>query len=241
MDLNNLEYYNQQKKLVKKLEKIFQSQSKDKLSIVPMEKDYQASKEKFLAILAFLPVNITQEINDNLITPLKNIDPSHYYYPLDSLHITIKTVRTIHYPPLFEEGDEQKVSKMLTQSIPNFNSFTFTLEDVILFPTSVSLMGYCNNELQKFVLSLDQSLKDIGLPDNKKYLSNTIFWANINFCRFTRLPSEEFKYKVRSFRNIKIGKVKIDEVHLIKANAVNYRYSRTIISSHKLKEEKGVF
>ena len=84
-------------------------------------------------------------------------------------------------------------------------------------------------------LALDKGLKNIGVPDNKKYISDTIFWGNITICRFTKDPSKELIKTIKKLRNIKIGKFKVSEVDLITCNSVCYPKSRKVIGKYRLR------
>ncbi|MGH8002418.1 MAG: 2'-5' RNA ligase family protein, partial [Brasilonema sp.] len=141
-----------------------------------------------------------------------------------------------HNPPLFQNEDVVKVHELFTQIIPKFQSFTFHLEGLILFPTSVSLVGYCDETLRKLVQALDLGLKEIGVPDNKKYISDTIFFGNMTLCRLTHEPSSSFQNKVKELESIYIGEMRVTEISLIICNAVCHPKTKKVIGTYKLSE-----
>lgn len=228
-----MQYQSRQKALVKELENSF-AQNKAKSTIVDRQKDYANDEQITLTSVIFLPKIITDKISSEIIEPLKRIEPQHYYYPVGSMHLTIKNVRTIHQPPLFDQSDIAKVNTLFQKIIPQVPVFNFNVEDVLLFPTSIAVMAYSNNALQRLVLALDRGLKKIGVPDNKKYLSDSIFWGNITICRFTDNPSQQFFRAVKALRNIKIGMFKIEKICLLTCNAVCWPESRNIIAEYCL-------
>jgi len=227
-------YILKQKVLVKELENIF-IKGESKSTVVDMQKDYANNKQITLTSVVFLPKNITDSITKNIINPLQRIEPNQYFYPAASMHLTIKNIRTIHEPPIFNESDVNKVNKLFNDIIPKFQPFEFKVEDVLIFPTSISVMAYSDDILQKLVLALDNGLKEIGVSDDKKYLSDSVFWGNITVCRFTEKPSDLFIAEVKKMRNLKIGKFKVENINLITCNAVCRENSKKIIAEYKLK------
>jgi len=192
-------YSSQQKDLVGQLEASFANNTdKSKVAeVLEAQDDYVKDKRIFLTSVIFPPAEITAKITVEIIDKLRVIDPDQYFLPPESMHLTVKNIRTISDPPSFTAEDIVKVNKLFSELIPQYPSFEFQVEDVVLFPTSISVMAYSDDTLQKLVLALDQGLKEIGFPDNKKYFSNSIFWGNITLCRFTKNPSEKFVEEVK--------------------------------------------
>lgn len=232
----NNDYRLQQKKLIKQLEDSF-TKDVHKSTVVEMKSDYANDDQICLTSLVFIPDEISREIIFDVIEKLKTIEPQHYFYPPESMHLTIKNIRTVHKPPLFSETDIDKVNQLFSEIVPQFSIFEFSVEDVLVFPTSLSIMAYSNDTLQKLISTLDKGLQKIGVPDNKKYLSDSVSFGNITICRFTQNPSTQFIEEVKKMRNLKIGKFKVEKVNLITCNAVCYPESRKIIGEYKLKKE----
>jgi hypothetical protein len=151
------------------------------------------------------------------------------------MHTTIKNIRLKHDPPLFTPSDVEKVDKLFQEIIPSFPTFDFVLEDVLALPTSAALMGYSDQTLQKLVLALDEGLKSIGVPDDKKYFSDSIFWSNVTFCRFVERPGERFLAALRQMRNIVIGTSRVEKIHLITCNFTCSSNSKKIIGEYSLR------
>lgn len=227
------DYFLEQKRLVGELEQAFLSKS-GKTTTVEMVEDYANDDQFCLTSVAFVPKEIAHIIAVNIIDPLREIDPKQFYFGPDNLHLTIKNIRTINNPPLFSASDIEKVDGLFHKIIPRSPVFQFQLEDVITFPTSVSLMGYGNTNLQNLVLKLDKGLKEIGLPDDKKYLSETVYWGNITVCRFTHKPSEKFLQKVRELRLLKVGNLNVSEINLVTGNVVLDTKTRKILHKYRL-------
>ncbi len=229
-------YFLKQKESVQELENSF-ANGVGRSTVVEMQKNYADDDQICLTSVVFIPQDISQKIVVSIIEKLKQIDPGHYFYSPESMHLTIKNVRTINKPPLFSEIDINKVNRLLCEMVPQFPVFELSVEDVLLFPTSLSVMAYSNETLQKLVLALDKGLQEIGVPDNKKYFSNSIFWGNITICRFTQPPSPDFIDEVKRMRNVKIGKFKVKKVNLVTSNAVCFPASRNIIGEYELRKD----
>jgi 2'-5' RNA ligase len=229
----NSDYISQQKAIIQQMKNDMQ-QAQNQLSLVDMKTDYENDDAISLTSVIFIPKKIALEIWKQIIEPLKLSEPHHFYYSEDLLHITIKNVRKMHKPPRFTNDDIVKVDRLFEQIIPNFTSFNFHIHGLVLFPTSVSLIGYCNETFRELVQTLDSGLKNIGLPDDKRYISDTVFFGNITFCRFTQKPSLDFENKVKELEDIYIGEIPVPEIKLVTCNAVCHSKSRKIIASYKL-------
>lgn len=230
----NKNYSDQQKKLIKKM--ALSVQTDEFIStVVPMRPDYEDDNRICLTSVVFPTKKINNFIESQIIKPLKNIEPNHHYYPASSLHITIKNIRTIANPPLFSQKDARKVSNLLKIIVPECVSFDFNFEDIVRFPTSLSLIGYSDERLRVLIQKLDNGLKKIGVPDNKKYFSNSIFFGSMTLCRFTQQPSIKFLNKVAELRTVKIAPVEVKTISLITCNAVCDARGRKIIGEYSLR------
>jgi 2'-5' RNA ligase len=229
----NNDYVISQKEVIRQIKDSIQK-GQGRASFVKMRSDYENDDETCLTSVAFISKDIAKAISEKIIQPLKNIEPDHFYYSHELLHLTIKNIRTVYKPPLFNESDVVKVSQLFTEIVPAFKFLTFTFEDLILFPTSVSLIGYCNEALRNLVLALDSGLRKISVPDNKKYFSDTVFFGNITLCRLTHEPSLSFQNKVKDLENIYIGAADVQTIHLITCNSVCSTKTRKIIGTYQL-------
>jgi 2'-5' RNA ligase len=228
------EYTLQQKSTVQQLKNRLE-QGSGNLTVVEMRADYENDIEICLSSVVFAPDDLTQSISKRILEPLKSIEPEHFYYTSDLMHSTIKNVRTINNPPLFDEDDVAKAHQVFEQIIPQFPSFTLNWEDLTLFPTSVALIGYCNQTLQQLIQALDTGLTEIGIPDNKTYFSNTIFWGNLTVCRLRHPPGAAFRQRVKELETIQLGEMPVTHIHLVTCNAVCHPKTRKIIGTYPLR------
>lgn len=227
-------YGDEQRQLVVQMEKAAQTGDFN-ATVIGVVDDFANDARICLTSVAFVPPEIATIITQKIIEPLRAIEPGHYYYPAESMHVTIKNVQVISDPPTYTEADVQKVHAMMQAVVPQANAFSFVLEGVTQFPTSVSVIGYCDERLQSLVWSLDRNLQKIGLPDNKKYFSDSIFFGNISVCRFLHEPGAAFKTKLKELSVLIIGEMLVKEISLITCNSVCYPNSLRVFGTYSLK------
>lgn len=207
-------------------------------SVVPMQSDYRNDPARALTSVVFVPAGLGQEIRRAIIEPLQAIEPEHYYYPPESLHLTIKNVRTVHYPPRFTTVDINRAAELFGRLIPSRCAFSVSLEELVPFSTSLALIGYADEQLKKLNRTLDTGLHEIGLPDDRRYLSDQVFFGNVTVCRYVRPPSSRFLQAVEEMAHVYQRELRIEAVHLITCNAVCAPETRRIIATYNLKAEK---
>ena len=226
-------YQERQRQIVDALR--FGSRKDDpRASTIPVRSDYNHDPARCLTAVTFLPRDIARDIHRILVEPLIQIEPAHHYYSSDSMHITIKNVQAVHNPPSFTEEDVEKVHRLFAELIPRHCSLTFSLEEVVPFRTSVSLIGYTDDRLGDLIRTLDAGLEEIGLPDNKHYVSDTVFFGNVTFCRFTHPPSDAFLETIENLKYAYREKLKVETVHLITCNSACDPASRETLYSYTL-------
>jgi 2'-5' RNA ligase len=231
-------YRNLQKQAIRKL--IEMAQDDSAVSRIPMRPDYESDRAVCLTSVVAIPIPVAQEIERQIIQPLRAIEPVHHYYAPEAMHLTIKNVQVVHDPPSFSEADIERVNRLFAEIIPRRRVFAFSLEQVVAFATSLSLIGYCGHELQELVQALDSGLKRIGIPDNKKYISDSVFFGNITLCRFVRPPSEQFLQAVRERQDAYRAELRVKEIRLISCNAVCARDSLHVWHTYRLRADESL-
>ena len=229
-------YRELQKRIVNKLG--YDADQDPRVSIIPIRSDHKNDRARCLTSVIIPPDGIAQSIYQTIIEPLKAIEPEHYYYSPESLHLTIKNIKVVSDPPRFTEADMQKVDQLFAELIPRHQAFSYALDEVVAFKTSVSLIGYCDERLRELVQALDAGLHAIGLPDDKQLISHSVFFGNMTLSRYVHHPSEHFLAGVRRLSNACHWELKASLIHLIICNAVCAPDSRTIVNSYELQERK---
>jgi 2'-5' RNA ligase len=193
---------------------------REKASVVPIQADYAADGGRCLTSVRFVPTQASAFLQTNIQQVLAQAEPFHYYNPPESMHITIKNIRVAHDPPLFDEADIANVHACFAAVLPGHRRFSFSFEELVVFPNSISLVGYSDESLRGLVQDLDAGLHGIGLADDKRYLSDEVFFGNITLCRFTQSPGAGFVETVaRLNRHWQPLSICVSHVELISCNA----------------------
>ena len=159
-------------------------------------------------------------ITDTIISPLRIIEPSYYYYPANSLHMTIKNVRVVNDPPHFTDTDITNAEKVFSEVIPNHKKFNVYFYRLFLLPNNLALFGTTDPELDEIIFDLDGKLLGAGIPDDKKYANSKYFFNNMTLARFGK-ASSTFINKVREIsETLVFAPYTIDSVSLVSCNSV---------------------
>jgi hypothetical protein len=178
--------------------------------------DYEKDGRICLTMVHFPAKDTIDRILDQIIRPLRDIDPKQYYYEAGSLHMTINNVRVIASPENFSSLDIEKLKTLRF----SHSAFSFRLQGILLSPGSVSIKGYPDQATSDFIIDLRNELNRIGVPDDKKYVEQDIAIANISICRFYSPPSEKFIKAVHEISDIDLGTIPIKEFNLVSCNGV---------------------
>lgn len=189
-------------------------------TIVPMQLDYLNDPQIALTCISYVQEDIANRIQTELINPLKAVEPDFYYYPNTGLHITIQNIRVIHNPPSFTKDDIQKVQSVLASITPSAGPFPCTYNGLLSMPTSASLIALVTPEYDRFVRRLRTALTDTGVPDDKRYFTNEVIFANTTIVRYTHTPSQTFIKTLASLQDISVGTWTPKIVSLVTMNAV---------------------
>jgi hypothetical protein len=203
-------------------------------TVVPMRRDYGGEIGRCLTSITRLPGAAVDSIRAAVIDRLQKLEPGHHYFPLNTLHITIKNVRTVHHPPHFTDADVGTCKRVFSEIVPRHPSFAFELRQVAVFPTSVSVIGYSDERLCDLVLDLDRGLRRAGIPDDKRYVSDSVFFGNVTICRFTRQPSEQWLQAVADLREAVRADVPVANINLVTCDSVCSERSCRLLASYRL-------
>lgn len=206
-------------------------------TIVSIQNNYATDPQLCLTFVTFLPPDIMEVIDNKLIKTLRAIEPDFYYFPAESLHITIQNVRTVHNPPRFTAQDIAIVRSLAHEMFSKEPPFTFTLRGVLSMPTSVSIIALVTHAYDRFIKDFRQRLTDTGVSDDKTYFTDEMVFANATICRYTHAPSKSFLESVSGFRDIEVATVTTTEVALITGNAVAHPSKTTVLETYRLRKD----
>ncbi|HCR81415.1 MAG: hypothetical protein UY13_C0002G0427 [Candidatus Pacebacteria bacterium GW2011_GWB1_47_8] len=190
-------------------------------STVSIVEDYAKDSRICLTSVHFPHRYLVDQVQRELIKPLRKIEPGFYYYPSDSLHMTVKNIRVVNDPPHFNEEDIGTAVKIFSEVIPQHKKFKAYFYRLLLFPNNLTLIGTTDEELDRIIFDLDQKLKAKSIPDDKIYANSRYFFSNITLARFNNAPSEEFMRKVEELStSLRFKPYEVSSVTLLTCNAV---------------------
>lgn len=190
-------------------------------TIVPMLSNvdaYASDRRLCLTAVCFLEETLAAGINSTILAKLQAVEPHHYFYFPQSLHVTIQNLRTISAPPAFDNEHIRVAEAVLGRVIGAHKAFDLQLQGMLKLPTSVSIAGLSDESLPKLVLELRQELLYAGIADDKKYSGDVVF-SNVTVCRYTQTPSDSFIEIVRQHADCFFGMLRVQAVDLIATNA----------------------
>lgn len=221
-----------QVEIINKLEDQINSSSLTVSTVAPVD-DYENDTRICLTSVHIPSSKLIDQIQNSVIKALEQTSPDMFYYPSDSLHITIKNIRVINDPPHFTDEDIQKAKAVFASVIPRHKKFRVYFYRLLLFPNNLALVGTTDPELDSIILDVDNELNKAGIPDDKKYLNLQFFFSNMTIARFNSKPTAEFIQKVSELSDSLVFEpYMVDSVTLATANAVFTK--RSIIETWKL-------
>ena len=112
--------------------------------------------------------------------------------------------------------------KGFREVIPGIKAFPMELEWIFQQPSSLSVCGFSDDSLLRIINTLNQTLIKVGVPDDKNYFSQDIFFRNVSFCRFQEKPNQAFREKVQELKKVKVGTIQIDKLWLVETDLVGH-------------------
>lgn len=226
---------NHQQKQIEVINKIEGQIKKSSLNfstVKPVE-DFENDSRMTLTGVHLPSMSLASKIQNEIISPLTDVEPDYYYYTEDNLHLTIKSIRVINDPGHFTSDDISKAEAVFACTVPKYKKFNVYFYRLLLFPNNLALIGTTDGELDSLVLDLDQKLKHAGIPDDKRYVNSKYFFSNVTLARFSGY-SEDFKKRVEELsESFSFDPYTVDSVSLLTCNAVLKK--REIINSWNLK------
>ena len=228
-------FQREQLTLIRQMERAFASGASAS-TIVPMQADYKNDTQMCLTCVTFVPKEIAGTIRTKLVSSLSAIEPDFYYYPENAFHVTIQNIRIIHDPPHFGSSEITKAKELLSTSVGQHGPLTFEFSGLLSLPTSLALIALTSPEFDQFVKSLRRELILAGIPDDKKYFTEEIIFANTTICRYTHQPSKKFIDEVQKHTSEFFGILTAKEVSLIQTNAGAHPSKTTVFGTYPFKK-----
>ncbi len=222
IEKNNMDDLHKQKQIevINSLEQQIKSNSMGFSTVAPVN-DYENDTRICLTSVHLPHQQLITQVQDFLIKPLQQISPGYFFYPSDSLHMTIKNIRVINDPPHFTEEDTRKSERVFESVIPRHKKFNVYFYRLLLFPNNLALVGTTDPELDSIILDVDKELNKSSVSDDKKYMNSQYFFSNMTLARFNNTPSGDFLHKVKELsQSLSFEPYSVDSVTLITCTAV---------------------
>jgi len=211
-------------------------QARLQFSTIRPVSDFDEDPRMCLTSVHFPKASLLHVIQQEIIAPLKVMNSKMYAYSDDSLHMTIKNIKTAADPQTFSNQDMVTAQEVFSKTMPKHGAFTVNFYKLLLFPASIALIGTTAPELDSIILDLDTQLAAAQIPDDKTYVNNRYFFSNMTLARFQEVLSNDFVQEVARISEkiplIITTPYMVDSVTLLKANAVMKK--RQIIQTFRL-------
>lgn len=224
------EHQKKQVGVVDEIERQVNASSLNFSTVSPVE-DYENDFRICLTGVHIPSVELKNKVQE-IIKELKESEPEYYYYPTDSLHMTIKNVRVINDPPHFTYDDVVKAENVFSEVIPQHKNFNVYFYRLLLLPNNLALIGTTDPELDDIVLDLDKRLNSAGVPDDKRYTNSKYFFSNMTLARFPKASNKIRKKVLELSGTISIDPYTVDSVTLLTCNAAFKK--RSVINTWNL-------
>lgn len=205
--------------IIQTIEEQVRTDSLQATAVIPVA-DFENDNRICLTSVHFPTQSFSDAVLQTITQPLRKLFPSAYCYPRESLHFTIKNIRTIENPPNFTEEDVQKAIDLFGRVIPNHMPFTIYPHKLLLFKNNLALMCTTDDALDRLILDLHEQLTCAGIPDNKRYVNTQYFFCNMTLMRFAKSPPERFRTEVQKLSvDLSLPDYQVDSVSLVTGNA----------------------
>lgn len=182
----------------------------------PSGKDFA----QHLTLVARLP-QISSTAVAEVITALKRGNPSHYYYPTETIHLTIRNLDNA-------KGDSVDHSEFLVRlrnCIGSCGPLLMRGRGLGVSPNSVFLQLFPEDhslaELRRKLSSLAQDTRKTGRAVSPSGMFLNLFFRKLAFANLIRFSSEispSFVGEIRRYRNTCFGHFSIEELELVQTD-----------------------
>src|SRR5215831_10359211 len=174
------------------------------VTVVPVRNQY-VGVARCLTIVHFLDSALASAIESHVIAPLRIVAPMHCWYRSTDLHITVKNIRAARVG-FCASPEELRASRLAFMAMANDRVPTqFQVSEVALFPTSIVVGAFAPATFRDAVRTLGSRLSQAGVPDDKRYASEDIIFANITICRLVAKPSDDLRIAVAQLQSLDLG------------------------------------
>lgn len=215
----------QQLELLESLQ-IEANQGKVSSTLVSPTTDYLSDPRICLTVISYPPKDLVEQfvVWQNR---LREVDPTPYYLPLYALHVSCSNIRVVNDPPHFTDDDIATAKQVVEEVAKRHQSVTVRYEKFLRLPTNLLAVATADATWSELVRDLRSSLAEVGVPDDKSYISEEVFFINTTLARYTQTPSKAFFDCVDELGKEISGEFTVQSLHLVSCNAVLAPWSMT--------------
>lgn len=216
--MKTMTHREQQLQLLERLQ-IEANQGKVSSSLVSPATDYLSDPRVCLTIIAYPPKDLVERFVA-WQNRLREVDQAPYYLPSYALHVSCANIRVVNDPPRFTEDDLVVAKQVIEEVAKRHQPVMVQYEKLLRLPTNLLAVGTTDALWSELVKDLRASFKEAGVPDDKSYISEEVFFVNTTLVRYTQTPSEAFFRCVDEIESEVSGEFLIEKLHLVSCNAV---------------------
>jgi 2'-5' RNA ligase len=156
---------------------------------------------------------------------LREVGPNHYYYPMDTMHVTLGSAS----PSLSDGSNTAAHLAKLRAVIGSYPSFDLALEGLNVSPFTVfaQVVG-CDSKLR----SLRRALRMLG-PSNSEVgvfgLCIRDLLPHVNLVRFSGHVTADFLKEISRYRRVCFGRWTVREVEVMRTDTLLTREGRQVL------------
>jgi len=217
-------------KIWKENKRLFQ---RGKVYIDPYLDKIEQDSRRSLTSIVRVSIGLKPKIQ-SVIEKLKRVAPNQYYYPPESLHLTIQNIKATADPPTWTSEEALRVKEVFANVLDNYRSFIMELKGLNIFSRAIFVQGFCDEILFKLRNNLDRELKEINIYPERKYKYKLNFgWVNI--ARFRNSNVHDLLNEIEKLRNYNFGTMKINKIELVETDRYFLKPKTKIIATFELK------
>ncbi len=189
-------------------------------TIVNVQKDFSQDPLRSLTNIAFIPELLDLKLVQQLFHELRTVASQQYVYPRESIHTTIKNVRTVNDPPRFTQEEIERIRPVIREVACRYQSIEIEWKGLLELPTSLAIRGFSSEALTRLVLDLHGALIQAGVPDDKRYASMELFASSCTICRYQAPLDENTRRLIQRFKQVPFGRTVLKEFSLVITDSV---------------------
>jgi 2'-5' RNA ligase len=178
--------------------------------------DDPADSRRGITLIARPPGAVKAAIQD-LLEPLRNLEPDQYYYPAPDLHLTILSLISCHPGFTLNQVAPQAYIQVVREALQDVAAFEIEFKGVTASPSCVMVQGFvADTELSKVRQNLRSAFQDGGLfhTIDSRYPLQTAHSTVVRYRKPLRQP-QSFLEKLQTLRTKDLGTWRVQELELV--------------------------